>query len=362
MTITESLLKEIELGREGGLHGYSLGLPKLEGIIDGLTKGTLTVIGSNTGSGKTSFVLYSYVYRPIMEHLDDGNLKILYCSLEMNANMIFAKLLSLYIFETFGKRLPIKCLLSRKKDYILSDEDYELVKKSIPWLKKVENIIEVYDKRLDEDIIYAILMKRLNTLGEFTEMESRKIFTPNNPDLIYEVVIDHIGLIPGKKQGIDAVIARLINLKNRCGISPTLIQQINRNQGSIERFKAGKTEITLDDFKETSDSTDAAEIVLALCNPNRDRLNTADGYDIKKLRDHYRGCLVLKSRYGETDIKVGLNFHGDVNEFKELPLPNEIYDYDKYLTPDYILNNKEDKEEEIEEVDNSSNNTFKLLL
>ena len=360
MTITESLLKEIELGREGGLHGYSLGLPKLEGVIDGLTKGTLTVIGSNTGSGKTSFVLHSYVYRPIMEHLDDGNLKILYCSLEMNANMIFAKLLSLYIFETYGKRLPIKCLLSRKKDYILSDEDYEIVQKCIPWLKKVENIIEIYDKRLDEDIIYAILMKRLNTLGTFTEMESRKIYTPNNPDLIYEVIVDHIGLIPGKKPGIDAVIARLINLKNRCGLSPTLIQQINRNQGSIERFKAGKTEITLDDFKETSDSTDAAEIVLALCNPNRDRLNTADGYDIKKLRDHYRGCLVLKSRYGETDIKVGLNFHGDVCEFKELPLPTDIYDYNKYLTPDYIINNKEDEEKE--EVDNSSKNDFKLIL
>ena len=359
MTITESLLKEIDRGREGGLHGYSLGLPKLEGVIDGLTRGTLTVIGSNTGSGKTSFVLHSYVYRPVMEHLNDDNLKILFCSLEMNANMIFAKLLSLYIFETYGKKLSIKCLLSRKKDYILSDEDYEIVQKCIPWLKRVESIVEIYDKRIDEDIIYAILMKRLQSIGSFTEMENRKVYTPNNPNLIYEVVIDHIGLIPGKKLGIDAVIARLINLKNRCGISPTLIQQINRNQSSIERFKAGKTEITLDDFKETSDSTDAAEIVLALCNPNRDRLNTADGYDIKKLRDHYRGCLVLKSRYGETDIKIGLNFHGDVGEFKELPLPNEIYDYEKYVTPDYIINKGED-EKEIKE--DNSKNTFQLLI
>ena len=37
MTITESLLKEIELGREGKSHGYSLGMPKMESIIDGLT-------------------------------------------------------------------------------------------------------------------------------------------------------------------------------------------------------------------------------------------------------------------------------------------------------------------------------------
>jgi len=360
MTITESLLKEIELGRTGHNHGFSLGLPKLEGIIDGLTKGTLTVIGSNSGSGKTSFTIHSYVYRTIMEHLDDGNLKILYCSLEMNSNMIFAKLLSLYIFETYGKELPIKCLLSRKKNYILSDEDYEIVQKCIPWLNKIESIIEVYDKKLDADIMYALLMKRLETLGTFTEMESRKVYTPNNPDLIYEVIIDHIGLIPGKKQGIDAVIARLINLKNRCGISPTLIQQINRDQGNIERYKAGKTQITLNDFKETSDSTDAAEIVLALYNPNRDRLNTYKGYDVKKLGDHIRIIDVLKSRYGETDVEIGVNFLGSVCEFKELPLPNEIYDYDKYLTPDYIL--EKDVDEEKHEVDNSSKNEFKLIL
>jgi len=40
-------------------------------------------------------------------------------------------------------------------------------------------------------------------------------------------------------------------------------------------------------------------------------------------------------------------------------LPNEIYDYDKYLTPDYILNNEEDEEKEI---DNSTKNEFKLIL
>ena len=39
-------------------------------------------------------------------------------------------------------------------------------------------------------------------------------------------------------------------------------------------------------------------------------------------------------------------------------MPSEIYDYNKYLTPDYILK----KDEEKEEVDNSSKNDFKLIL
>lgn len=40
-------------------------------------------------------------------------------------------------------------------------------------------------------------------------------------------------------------------------------------------------------------------------------------------------------------------------------MPNEIYDYNKYLTPDYIL---EKEDEEKHEVDNSSKNEFKLIL
>ena len=41
-------------------------------------------------------------------------------------------------------------------------------------------------------------------------------------------------------------------------------------------------------------------------------------------------------------------------------MPSEIYDYSKYLTPDYIL--KKDVDEKEEEVDNSSKNDFKLIL
>ena len=58
MTITEALLKEVDSGREGKAQGYSMGLPKTESIIDGVTKRTMTVIASGTGQGKSSFVLY----------------------------------------------------------------------------------------------------------------------------------------------------------------------------------------------------------------------------------------------------------------------------------------------------------------
>lgn len=368
MTITDALLQEIDIGREGRAQGYSMGLPKVESIIDGVTKRTMTVLASGTGQGKSSYILYAYVYRPIMEHLDDDNFYVSYFSLEMPATVIFGKLLSTYIFEKYGKELSIKEILSRKKGYILSDEDYQIVQDSLQWLRKVEKKIHVYDKSLNADKLYAILMQKLEQFGEFEETENRKIYKPHNPDLLYEVVIDHVGLLRpsngrNKKGEIDMTVAYLVTLRNMCDLAVTLIQQINREQSNIERFKAGRTGIQLSDLKETGDTTDAAEVVAALYGPNRDKLNTYRGYDVKKLGDHIRMLQILKTRFGEADKEIALNFHGGINMWAELPLPNDIYDYDKYITPDYLLNNdnEETTDEEIKK-DNTKKQQFKLII
>ena len=117
-TIFERILNEVKRGREGLNAGASMGLPKLEGIIDGVTQSTYTLIISSSGSGKSSFSLYSYVYKPLMDHLNDDDYKVLYVSLEMSEMSMFIKLMSIYIFETFGKKLSYKEILSKKRGYI----------------------------------------------------------------------------------------------------------------------------------------------------------------------------------------------------------------------------------------------------
>lgn len=191
--IVDEVFKQIDAGRAGDNHGYSMGLPKLEGIIDGVTKQTYTLILSNSGSGKSSFTLFSYVYKPIMEHLDDDNYKVLFFALEMSEWSLYIKLLSIYIFETYGIQLSFKEILSKKKEYVLSDEHYALVQECRPWLEKISKKLEVYDKHVNANTVYAILKKRLEEMGTFEENETRLIYTPNNPNLIYVVVIDHIG-------------------------------------------------------------------------------------------------------------------------------------------------------------------------
>lgn len=354
--VTNSLIHQITLGREGKNWGYSMGLPKLEGIVDGVTQNTYTLVFSPTGSGKTSLALYAYIYKPLMEHLDDGNFKVIYYSLEMSAELLFAKLLSMYIFETYGVELSTKELLSKKKGFVLSDEQYEIVKECLPWLHKVEKIITVYDKALNAESLYKSLSSELEKVGEFKEEGSRKIYIPKNEDLVTLVVIDHLSLVRRSgnrslKEEMDLISAYLVTLRNRCKISPLVIMQANRNSSSMDRRKEGLNNLTINDTKDTGAPAQDAEVIVSLFNPHREHLNTYRGYDIKQLQGNFRVITVLKNRYGEADVEIGCGFYGRTGHFVELPVPTEIYDYDKYNNPNWLLNKTRDLNNRLDNVD-----------
>lgn len=344
--IFDLIKQEVDKGREGLNNGLSLGLPKLEGIIDGVTQSTYTLIISSSGSGKSSFSLYSYVYRPLMDSLEDDNFKVLYFSLEMSGLSMFIKLLSIYIFETYGKKLAYKEILSRKKGYILDDESYDLVLSCKDWIDKIESKVEIFDKSLNASSMYAIICKRLEQIGHFEETETRKVYIPSDPTLTYVIVLDHIALLRPQqgrsvKQEIDLASSYLVTLREMCGISPVVIQQANREHGNIERFKAGKSAFTMNDSKDSGNTVNDCNIMLALFDPYKEGIKSYRGYNIEELDGKYRACQVLKNRFGECDVEVGLNFFGEINYFCELPKSSEIKDYSKYTSPNYLLSSDE---------------------
>lgn len=357
--IVESLIKAIDRGREGKEQGYSIGLPKLEQVVDGVCKGVYTLIAAESGVGKSSFMLYSYLYNPIKEHLDDGKLKISLFSLEMNADKILAKLLSTHIFETYGVRLSLKQLLSVQRGYTLSDEYYRLVIDSIPWMKKVESILTVYDKSNNARTIYDSLIKELKARGHFEETSTRIIYTPNDPDLVHIVCIDHLGRVQPVggntlKQEMDATSKSLYTLKNICNISPIVIQQMNRNIQSVDRRKESMLYPQTSDLKDTNNTVEDAETILAIYSPNKAKLKTHLGYDISIMGDSFRSVYVLKSRYGEADVIDNIYYDGKCNVWKELPRSSEINDFSRFENPLWYLDTSESKD--------APNNKFNFKL
>lgn len=361
--ITETLLEAIDRGREGKSQGFSMGLPKLEQVIDGVNKGVYTLIGAESGIGKSSFMLYSYIYRPLMEHLDDKKFKISLFSLEMRADMIMAKLLSTYIFEKYNKHLSLKQLLSAQRGFILNDECYAIVKECIPWMQKVESLLTIYDKSASANSIYSHLLKELEQRGRFEETDKRKIYIPNDPDLVHIVVIDHIARIfasEGRtlKQEMDLASKYLYSLKNRCGISPVVIQQLNRGIQSMDRRREGMLTPSTADFKDTNSTIEDAEIVLAIFSPNRLKINNHRGYNIQQLKDKFRSIFVLKSRYGESDVEDFVYYDGCSNLWIEMPRATDIIDYGIFDNPRWF----EDNMKGIEYIEDTSNKTPKFIL
>lgn len=260
----------------------------------------------------------------------------------MNAELLFAKLLAMHLFDTYGIDISAKEILSRKKDYILDNESYQAIMDSMEWLKKVEKCLTIYDKACNAKTLYSTLMKELELSGTFKETDKRKIYTPDNPNLIHLVVIDHLSLVrPSEKRTLkeemDLISAYLVTLRNMCKISPVVIMQANRDSGGMERRKAGLTNMRLNDTRDSSGPVQDSEIVISIFSPHRERLATYNHYDITKLTDRFRSVTVLKNRYGESDIEIGFNFFGRSGVWAELPLAYDIYDYDKYTNPNYLL-------------------------
>ena len=188
-----------------------------------------------------------------MATINNDNFKVLYFSLEMNRRSLFVKLLSIYIFETFGIQLSFKKILSRERGYILDDDSYELVMKCMPWIESISKKVEIYDKNVNANTVYAILKDRLSQIGTFKETETKLSYIPNNPNLIYNIIVDHVGLLtPSQnhtlKQEIDLFSKYMVFFREKCKISPIVIQQANREQGNIERLKQGRSSFTINDF------------------------------------------------------------------------------------------------------------------
>lgn len=334
--VTEDLLNQIQKGREGKNWGLTMGLPKLERYVDGVAQGTYTLLFSGSGIGKTSLAVYSYMYRPIMDNLQDlSKLEILYISLEMKPAILLAKLLSTYIFETYNRQISFKEMLSKTRGKLLSDEDYELIKKSTDWLQKVESVLTIYDKVLNETEFYKLLKGVADKNGTFTESENRLIYTPNDPDKVILVVIDHLALCTPRtgntlKNEMDAISKIAVKFRNRCNFSTLMIMQANRESNNIERRKLELLEPQRSDVKDSSSMEADSDIMLSIFNPYREKLNTYRGYDIRQIKQYFRSIILLKNRYGDGDISIGCNYFGNCNVWRELPRSEEITDYEKY--------------------------------
>ena len=64
-----------------------------------------------------------------------------------------------------------------------------------------------------------------------------------------------------------------------------------------------------------------------------EKIARCEGYPIQNvLKKRFRLCQILKNRYGQADVNKGVAFYGEIGMFNELPKPEDIGDYEPYLS------------------------------
>ena len=99
-------------------------------------------------------------------------------------------------------------------------------------------------------------------------------------------------------------------------------------------------------------------------------MSTYKKYNIKILEQCFIGVFILKSRFGSSDMMIPTGFYGDCSHYADLPKPENIFDWEKYTSPNYLLEdevnqlnidlNKVDETEDID--DNNQNSKYLFTL
>ena len=349
----ELLKHEVELGLSGRNNGIPMGFDRLNRYI-GIRKSMYFLVGGLTGSGKTSFIDDAFVLNPFDWYItqkDPGvKLRIVYRSMERSRTYKLAKWVSRKIFIDHALIVPVSKLLGWNEK--MSKDEHDLFLMYEDYMNQMNDVITIIDGPENAVGVAKELKAHALQHGKIEQVdEFNKRYFPDNENEITIVIIDHIGLLKTtkdqttKKQAIDKMSDELRYARDFYGYTPVVVSQFNRDISNPIRIKNGDVEPQLEDFAESSQTQNDADVVLALFDPMRYKVADPSGYSLDKLKDefgakYFRNLRLIKNSYGEDDVRIGLGFMGQIGMFKELKKRKDMTDadYESVVNKTYFLN------------------------
>lgn len=337
----EQLKNEVQKGLDGRNNGIPMGFERLNRYI-GIRKGIYFVVGGLTGSGKTSFVDDAFVLNPFDWYISQKSpkikLRMIYRSMERSTTYKMAKWISRKIFLDHAMLIPVPKLLGWTEKMTKDEHDIFLMYED--YMGQMSEVITIIDGPENPVGIAKSIKTHALKNGRIEQLdEYNKVYIPNDESEVTMIIIDHIGLLKTtkdhstKKQTIDKMSDELRYARDFYGYTPVAVQQFNRDISNPSRLKNGDVEPQLEDFKESSVPQEDADVVLALFDPMRYKVDDPSGYALSKLVDAYgakyfRSMRLIKNSYGEDDVRIGLGFLGQIGMFKELKKRKDMTDAD----------------------------------
>lgn len=338
----ELLSEDIEKGIKGENIGIPTGFSILDKNINGIQKSLYTIVGGNSGTGKTSFVDLAYVLNPYKwwkENRENTKVKIkwIYNSMERNTKYKLAKWVCLKLFQDHKIILDVPTMLGwQGKKFEIDSDLKKLIFKTGEYFDEMfsDKVIDIIDGGQNPTGIRNYLIDFAKKNGEIIQINDfTRRYKPFDKNLYVIVVNDHIGKLLGESRGgiplddkqlLDKHSEYMGDCRDRYGMIIIDICQFNRSIGSIDRMKTKSVSPEPDDFKGSGDMYENADVALGLFNPYKFKINDFLGYEIPKFvspsgENRFRSVSIVKNSYGADDIIIGMNFLGENGNFRELP-------------------------------------------
>ncbi len=340
MSSFDNVLQEVEVGMSGGSKWIPIGHDKLGEHI-GVGQSIYTLIGGNSGTGKTGFTDCSYVLNPYdwyIENKDktDIKLKILYRSMERKKSFKIGKWVCWKMYKDYGVLLDVPTMFGwgSRKNHI-PQEIYDKIKSCRDYFNRMEDVVDIIDGAENPTGIrrhisdHALQNGKIEAISQY-----EKKYIPNDPNLITLIIADHVGKLKrergfSKKENIDKLSDYFSEARDFYGFSPVAISQFNRNLSDSQRARNKEITPDPDDFKDTGNLYEDCDVALALFNPYKFKIMDHMEYDISNMVNRngfnrFRSITALKNSYGIDDFRVGFQFLGEMGLFTEMPRAEEM--------------------------------------
>lgn len=344
-------------------------LPGLSKIVPGIQRSKYYLVTANSKVGKTQLADYLFIYEPyeyIKKYAPKNiDLKIYYFSLEMSKERKIMSILSYKIFRDKGIIVSPDDLLSVFEDKILDDKIEALLEEYDDYFSEFEQTVTIIDNVRNPYGIFDYMTNVADKNGYWTykdidwvlpdkTVETRRVkdsYISNNPNEHIIVIVDNYNvMLPEKGKDLHSAIQTFsseyaLHMRDKFRYSVVGVQQQAAAQETQQYTNQGDS--IIDKLKPSQDGLGDCKLVgrdvnlmIGLFAPFRYKIARYEGYDIRRLKDHYRELVVLLNRDGSGFCSDHLLFHGAVNYFKELPKGDMMLEKDYQMYENLFKINK----------------------
>lgn len=348
------IMSYLRTRRERAISGKYNCIPwpfrRFRSIFPGTEMGRFIIVTANQKIGKTKFCDFVYVYETlffILEH-PEIRVKILYFTLEEAAKNKHLEFQCHLLYKLDGIAMSPAELASTDIDKPVPEEVLKLLESERyqKYIRKFEEMVEFIDDEKNPTGInkkcreYAMEHGKLNLIDIETKdplgkaVMRKKVntinpYTPDDPEEYRIVIIDNASNLTlesgmNKTQTIEKLAKYAITLRNQLNYTVVLIQHQAQAQEGIENFKLNKLKPSSDGLADCKTTTRDIDVLIGLYSPFKHGIESYEGYDITKFKNHIRFMEILEDRhYGANGNICPLYFDGAVSSFAELPNPKD---------------------------------------